>query len=197
MGDVPSAPYHHGELRPALIAAALDALDRDGELPSWRALARACSVSHTAPYRHFQSYEDLQAALAAECFRRLAKKIDAARARPTAPFDKLRAGSAAYIAFGRAHPAWYRLMFEHVNATDESRAAGAAAYATLVDAIASCGVREPLPIAASVWAAQHGVVDLLRLKVRAPGLHGDEDALIERVLDSTVSQARVAIGKRR
>ena len=57
--------YHHGDLRRALVAAALELLERGEEL-SLRAVARRAGVSHTAPYHHFRDRRGLVAAVALE-----------------------------------------------------------------------------------------------------------------------------------
>jgi len=155
--------YHHGDLRQALIDAALEELDGRGELPSLRALARACAVSQTAPYRHFDSFEALQAAVAAAAFERLTAAIGAAGGTLSEPVARLAAGLRAYVEFGCRHPSWYELMFGRNLALlkrPEVGAAGRAAYATLIDAIGACGVEAPQAVAFTVWSALHGMTDL-------------------------------------
>ena len=70
-------PYHHGNLRPALLAAAERALARGGEL-SLRELAREIGVSHAAPRRHFADKQALLDALALDGFERLGREMAAA-----------------------------------------------------------------------------------------------------------------------
>ena len=74
--------YHHGDLRAALVAAALDLLETAGEAAlSLRAAARACGVSAMAPYRHFADKEDLLEAVAAPAVtRELRAKLPPPRA---------------------------------------------------------------------------------------------------------------------
>src|SRR5215470_4643684 len=65
----PARKYHHGDLRRALVDAALAIVERAGPgALSLRELARRAGVSHAAPYRHFESREALLAALATEGF---------------------------------------------------------------------------------------------------------------------------------
>ena len=165
------APYHHGDLRGSFLEAALTSLDQHGELPSWRALARACAVSQTAPYRHFENLEALQIAVATECFARLTLAIRAATEKSRDPFERLARGLHAYVAFGRAHPSWYELMFGRtlVKASDEAlKAAGTTAYGTLVEAIAACEVVTPAEVAFTLWCAVHGITDLAASSLQAP-----------------------------
>ena len=69
-------PYHHGQLRDALIAAALDLLKEKGvDALSLRALAKATRVSQAAPYSHFEDKDHLLAAVAETGFQRLALQM--------------------------------------------------------------------------------------------------------------------------
>jgi len=185
-------PYHHGDLRAALLDAGLASLEREGQLPSLRALARTCGVSQSAPYRHFPSVEALRLALVVEGFRRLTAEIRAALDREREPFARLAAGTRAYIVFGLAHRALYGLMFSVDSETtrvEVAAEAGREAFGTLVEAVAGCGVRAPLPVAFAAWTAQHGLVDILRGGFRLPGL-SSQDALIATELDMLVGYVR-------
>ena len=103
--------YHHGDLRAALVAAALDLLEAGGEAAlSLRAVARACGVSAMAPYRHFAGKEDLLEAVAARGFADLAARLEAADAAAEGG-EALAAQGAAYVTFACRHPALFRLMF--------------------------------------------------------------------------------------
>ncbi|HUZ91836.1 MAG TPA: TetR/AcrR family transcriptional regulator, partial [Methylocella sp.] len=107
----PAAPYHHGDLRRVLLAAGFSLLEKRGPAQvSLREVARVAGVSHTAPYRHFDSREALLAALAADGFEALDAAMERA-AEGRAGFERLHALGVAYIAFARAQPAVYLLMF--------------------------------------------------------------------------------------
>jgi AcrR family transcriptional regulator len=109
--DSPPAPYHHGDLRRALLAAGLSVLERRGPAQvGLREVARVAGVSHTAPYRHFDSREALLAALATDGFEALDVAM-AQAAEGRSGYERLRALGVAYIAFARARPAVYLLMF--------------------------------------------------------------------------------------
>src|SRR3954462_15471127 len=72
-------PYHHGDLRAALLAAAAGWLDERGaETLTLRELARAAGVSHAAPYHHFANREELKAGVAEHAFVRLGDALAAA-----------------------------------------------------------------------------------------------------------------------
>ena len=105
-------PYHHGDLRAALLATALDLLRARGPAGlTLRGVARAAGVSRTAPYRHFQDRRELVAAVAAAAFGRMGRAIGQAVQEGSPGLPALRRGLAAYIAFAEAHPAEYRVMF--------------------------------------------------------------------------------------
>src|SRR5258706_16100220 len=97
------AAYHHGDLRPALLRAAEDVMGKQGlEALTLRDVARRAGVSHNAPYRHFKDRNALLAALAEDGFRALGKALEG------------KSGSLmgeAYVRFGLANPARFRLMF--------------------------------------------------------------------------------------
>ncbi|MFJ6537861.1 TetR/AcrR family transcriptional regulator [Paenarthrobacter sp. NPDC091711] len=121
-------PYHHGDLRAALLAAAIESLEA-GEPFSMRAVARRAGVSPTAPYRHFADREALDSAVAIEGFRDLRADLEAALADlaepadaaelaelaapavSAAPEDVITALGVAYVAFALRRPAVFRLMF--------------------------------------------------------------------------------------
>lgn len=192
------AAYHHGDLRAALVDAALDELHRKGKLPSWRALARACGVSQSAPYRHFDSLEALEAAVAVACFQRLGDAIIAAvsglspDAGPAVFFAE---GLRAYVRFGTVHPAWYGLMFGGsfaFEAYPEAQEAAKLAYATLEAGVSIMGVTDVPAAAYTAWVALHGLVDLFsRVKLRPPT--GDEEAIVERVIAMVVAHVQARI----
>ena len=75
-------PYHHGNLRPALLGAAERALARGREL-SLRELAREIGVSHAAPRRHFADKQALLDALALDGFERLGGEWPPRSSRPS------------------------------------------------------------------------------------------------------------------
>src|ERR1043165_6051717 len=105
-------PYHHGDLRRAIVTAALEILGETQSVEfSLRELARRAGVSHNAPYKHFAEKSDLLAAVSAAGFERLAARIVDQIARVTAPQAQLFVMLRSYIRFGVDNPALYRLMF--------------------------------------------------------------------------------------
>ena len=137
-----SRPYHHGDLRAALLTAALGLLE-DDEAFSLRAVARRAGVSPNAPYRHYQDKEALLAALATYGFAQLADRLDAA--------TELTDMAAEYVAFALAHPGLFRLMYGRPTANAASR--------RTAEVLAS---RLPAPaLQIGAWAMVHGLAVLL------------------------------------
>jgi AcrR family transcriptional regulator len=166
-------PYHHGDLRAALIRTGLTILAEEGvQALSLRAVARRAGVSHAAPYRHFADKEALLAAIAEEGFRVLAADVEAARARfSAAPREQLEESAWAYVRFALAHPDHLRVMFggliENPQAYPGLRDAGARAFGVLVEIMQAgqeAGVMvagEPRLLALIGWSQVHGLSLLL------------------------------------
>lgn len=108
-------PYHHGDLREALIAAALVILkDKPAKSLSLREVARQAGVSHTAPYRHFEDKADLLAAVAEEGFIEFGRCLKAAVVTAKAePIESLQSTGEAYIRYALEHPIHFRVMFNY------------------------------------------------------------------------------------
>ncbi|WP_299540331.1 TetR/AcrR family transcriptional regulator [uncultured Streptomyces sp.] len=98
-------PYHHGDLRHALLSAALDVVAADGPgALSLRDLARRAGVSHAAPAHHFKDRAGLLTAIAAEGYTLFADAL--------AAVPDLRERGAQYVRFARTHPAHFQVMFQ-------------------------------------------------------------------------------------
>lgn len=184
----PPAPYHHGDLRRALLAAGLRLLEQHGPAEvSLREVARAAGVSHNAPYRHFDSREALLAALAAEGFEALDTAMRQAGEGKDG-LEHLRALGLAYIAFARARPAVYLLMFGpelDMGSFPELQRVAGRSFETLqraIDAVAPEETRRAAAVGA--WALVHGLSHLIADKQLAHDLisNNNLDLLIEHVL---------------
>jgi len=111
-GQSHQRPYHHGDLRRAIVNAALDILRQTQSLEfSLRELARRAGVSHNAPYKHFADKRELLAAVSAAGFEMLAKRMASEIAGFDSPREQLFGMLRAYIAHGVENPALYSLMF--------------------------------------------------------------------------------------
>src|SRR6201997_5846248 len=101
-----SRPYHHGDLRAAILAEAASLVaERGPDRVSLRELAREAGVSHAAPAHHFTDRRGLFTALAAQGFELLAVAL--ADARP-----RFLDAALAYVRFAIEHPGHYRVMFD-------------------------------------------------------------------------------------
>ena len=107
-------PYHHGNLREALLKAAEQALENGG-LPSMslRELSRELGVTHASPRRHFAGKQDLIDALAVRGFERMDTILGRAAKNNGQVFKtRLTKFARAYVGFALKHPALCGLMFE-------------------------------------------------------------------------------------
>ena len=105
-------PYHHGNLRRALLDAALAFIDEKGPHSfSMQDLARRAGVSSGAPYRHFRSKDDLLAEIAREGLSLLEGFERDMMARCEDPSEHFRAAGVAHVLFAVTHPAHFRILF--------------------------------------------------------------------------------------
>ena len=157
-------PYHHGDLRAALLAAAARWLDEQGaDTLTLRELARAAGVSHAAPYHHFASRDELLAGVAELAFDRLADALAGAARTPDAAHALLDIGE-AYVRQALAHPAQFRLMFGPMLARKAEHAglqrAAERAFTVLLDAATRFAPERGLEIALAGWSLSHGAANL-------------------------------------
>jgi AcrR family transcriptional regulator len=164
--------YHHGNLREALMRAALDLIAEKGPAGfTFAEAARSAGVSPAAPYRHFRDRDELLASVALQGFGQfeaaLTKAWDGGRPDPFAAFERM---GKAYLAFARAEPAYYSAMFEAAVPLDtnpELRQAGDRAFATLrtaaealIATLPSASRPPALMVALHIWALSHGIASL-------------------------------------
>jgi AcrR family transcriptional regulator len=162
----PKAGYHHGDLRRALIDAALS-LVADGSVAdlSLREVARRAGVTYAAPYHHFADKSALLAAVAGQGFEQLVAELERAAARRTTLESELLAMAEAYVAFAMTHPAHYRVMFlpdvKQSPDADELRAVADRSFGMLQQRVARGRAGESerahQVLATTVWAALHGL----------------------------------------
>jgi AcrR family transcriptional regulator len=153
--------YHHGDLRAALLDAAMQVLER-GEHFSLRAVARRAGVSATAPYRHFADRGALESAVAAEGFRDLKAALMEGRDLPASAPDLAEFG-VTYVAFALRRPAVFRLMFgdECDDANDQRLQAAAELRELLTSALENVFPDTDAPaLATALWSLAHGLAFL-------------------------------------
>ena len=179
-----NAPYHHGDLRNALLEAALLILEREGEAGlGLRDLARAVGVSPAAPYRHFDSRAALLEALAVTGFQRFTRAMEDVAA--SAPPDMLSAMGKTYVLFALHNAALFRLMFSPQLKRDNRpglRMAADAAFATLRH-VTGGNLRAGRVAALATWARVHGLAVLLLDEQIALQAGEDLEALISEIID--------------
>jgi AcrR family transcriptional regulator len=169
--ETTARPYHHGNLRSALLAQAEQMVGEHGvDALSLRELARAVGVSHGAPRRHFPDKQALLEALAVEGFDRLAEELEAAlEAASGAPFaERVGAIGTVYVRFATRSPALVDLMFaaKHRAPGDALQEAAGRAFATMQGLIAegqATGELEPgdpQAFATALFAVLQGLVSL-------------------------------------
>jgi AcrR family transcriptional regulator len=164
--------YHHGNLREALIQAALDLIARKGPAGfTFADAARSAGVSSAAPYRHFRDRDALIADIARRGFELFEAHLERAwkdgEPEPFAAFENV---GRAYLAFARDNPAYYSAMFEASIPHDSDvglRQAGERAFAVLRKASEVLCARLPrerrppaLMMSLHIWALSHGIASL-------------------------------------
>jgi len=162
--------YHHGDLRRALLDAALEVIQAQGDAGlTLRGVARVAGVSHAAPYHHFKDKEGLLAAVAEEGFLELQRFI-ASRSKETVhPGTSLQEAAVAYVIFAVENPELFRVMFD-ANLYDKDahpslQEASRTAYRTIEQGLmpdSDGGAREQAAdLAIAAWAVIHGLAILL------------------------------------
>jgi AcrR family transcriptional regulator len=205
---VQERPYHHGDLRRAIVKAALDILSETQSVEfSLRELARRAGVSHNAPYKHFADKRELLAAVSTAGFdlltERMRKDISGYRDARAQLFALWR----AYIRHGVENPALYRLMFGgYLSSADYGRpmieqTAAEQTRALLTDVIVRGGLGRAIPNIArnerrisgailACWSLVHGLTMLLVDGLAGPPKKAADlsDSLIAGLLDGLASK---------
>lgn len=168
-----AVPYHHGDLKNALIKAGVEILAQEGLGGlSLRKVAKQAGVSHAAPYAHFADKQALIAAISTEGFKQLYARIDGIfDSHQNDPKNLLVETAWAYVQFAVNEPDRFKLMFSSVlekekdypEFVDISRKN----FSRIIEVISICqdaGILRPgAPelTAVSVWGAVHGLVMLV------------------------------------
>src|SRR5579859_3881181 len=192
----PQNTYHHGDLRDALVQAALREAEQGGpEAISLKALAKQLGVSQPAPYRHFADREALLQAVTAEAFRQFNEILRAAIDGPSKR-SKLSRFAQAALDFGLKRNGMYRLMFASrtmacAEKDSELHVAAREALGLLIESFEAPAVgllRERHAL--QVWAALHGVISLAE-----QGLLTGQVAQItrEELIEDIVQQTKMAL----
>jgi AcrR family transcriptional regulator len=192
--------YHHGDLRDALVQAALREAEQGGpEAISIKALARELGVSQPAPYRHFADREALLEAVTAEAFRQFSAMLRDTIGKPSKQ-SKLSRFAEATLDFGLRRNGIYRLMFASRTmacAPKSSELHGAAmeTFGLLIEALEAPAVgflRERSAL--KIWASLHGVVMLAEQGLLTGQVaHMTREELVQDIVEQTKLALSVAI----
>jgi AcrR family transcriptional regulator len=188
--------YHHGSLKQALLQAAERILEREGiQGLTLRAAAREAGVSHAAPKNHFGDLSGLLSELAAVGFERFVAMLTPDVREDDPPDRRMNTIGHGYVAFARAHPDLFLLMFRSERLDMSRPALRAAADASSRVLSGAVGARRgekveaalTLPQAASIaaaWSLVHGFAMLL--------LDGRLQPLLARLPPGTDAKALLA-----
>jgi AcrR family transcriptional regulator len=196
----PRDQYHHGDLRRALLQAAVRTLQKHGfDALTLRAVGDDVGVSRSALYRHFADKAALLTAVASEGFRMLESALRVEWESNGKGVRGFQAQGEAYVRFALEHPWHYRVMFGsgfELEADDaELNANGAAAFAVLVEALVEQQARglvrkdDPQMQANFAWSVVHGVA---MLAIDGNFAHQGTDPL--RIARYAVERIRTGIG---
>ncbi|WP_315835544.1 TetR/AcrR family transcriptional regulator [Bradyrhizobium prioriisuperbiae] len=171
--DRPERGYHHGNLKEALVQAALNLIAEKGPGGfTFAEAARSAGVSPAAPYRHFRDRDELLSSIAQRGFEQFEKVLTSAwddgRPDTITAFERL---GRAYLTFARDEPAFYSAMFESGLPVDANPALAAASErafgiirltAERLAALAPPNVMRPpaLMMALHIWSMSHGIASL-------------------------------------
>jgi AcrR family transcriptional regulator len=192
--------YHHGDLRDALVQAALQQVELDGpESISISALARKLGVSQPAPYKHFADRETLLTAVTAEAFRQFSTILREALEKPSKR-SKLSRFAQVTLDFGLRRNGIYRLMFASriiacASKGSELNIATMETFDLLLEALEAPAVgllRERSAL--KIWAALHGVVMLAEQGLLTGQVaHVSREELVEDIVQEAKLALSVAI----
>jgi AcrR family transcriptional regulator len=192
--------YHHGDLRDALVQAALQQVELDGpESISISALARKLGVSQPAPYKHFADRETLLTAVTAEAFRQFSTMLREALEKPSKR-SKLSRFAQVTLDFGLRRNGIYRLMFASriiacASKGSELNIATMETFDLLLEALEAPAVgllRERSAL--KIWAALHGVVMLAEQGLLTGQVaHVSREELVEDIVQEAKLALSVAI----
>ncbi len=201
-----SGTYHHGDLRRVLLDAAVRTVEKEGVgALSLHAIARKAGVSSGAPYHHFESREQLLAAVAiegfgllAETMKRCAEEAEAKLLQSETPaLAHLRGLGCGYVRFALAHRGHFRIMFRSelkAQLRKSKHPVVDEAFGMLEQAIergqleGRIAAGDPRPLVLLAWSAVHGASVLwIDGPLSAEGLVKDADALGPLVSDTLAS----------
>ena len=192
--------YHHGDLRNALLKAAL-ALVRDRRSTHFTLhdVTERVGVTQSAIYRHFADLDDLLSTLCRNGFDAFAEAQHQATAGNTDPWQRLRALVRAHLRFAISNPDYFRIMFDSGLANrPENIAQAQPTFQLLVDTITEIdGTAEhAFERAVAIWAAGHGLAALM-LSGQLGGILNKPDraARLEETVTALIEQGLAGLNR--
>src|ERR1700681_3006758 len=192
--------YHHGDLRDALVQAALQEAEQGGpEAINISALAKKLGVSQPAPYRHFADRDALLTAVTAEAFRQFSATLRESITKPSKR-SKLSRLAQATLDFGLRRNGIYRLMFASramacAGKGGELYSTALETFGLVIEALEAPAVgllRERQAL--KIWASLHGVVMLAEQGLLTGEIaHISREELVEEIVEQTKLALSVAI----
>jgi AcrR family transcriptional regulator len=179
MQPQPARPYHHGDLRAALLRAAVEAIGQAGPAGmSLRDVARRAGVSHAAAAYHFGDKAGLLTAVAAQGYRMLTQELLTAR---DSGRGFLEVG-VAYVRFAVSHRAHFEVMYrpELYRPDDAEVREARAGAAVLLYGTASPDAGQ-LAAGAAAWSLVHGLATLWLNGNLPPQLGTDPEEITRRI----------------
>lgn len=169
---IETANYHHGNLRLALLDAAIDQIKEHGvEKLSMRGIARIVGVSQTAPYRHFEDKNHLLSEVATQAFAELYEVSMAAINPSDSPINNIHATGLVYLQYAMNNPEKYRVIFgsriQNRQSYPSMIEAGEKSFQILIDQVErgiEAGDFIPgcaLILANTLWTQVHGAASLI------------------------------------
>jgi len=184
-----SRPYHHGNLRPALVSAAIGEIEQSGPAAmSLRAVARRAGVTHAAATHHFGDRAGLLTAVAAEGYDLLAEALREAR-HTRGSFLEV---GVAYVRFAVTHRAHFEVMYRPELYHRDNAELGRAQAATATVLYGTGDIdQERMAYGVAAWSLVHGLVTLW-LNGNLPAQLGDDPEEITRIVAAHLSPPRPA-----
>ncbi|MCG6169434.1 TetR/AcrR family transcriptional regulator [Leptospira sanjuanensis] len=198
-------PYHHGDLKKAIIQRSEEILEQKGaEGLSLRDIAADLGVSHAAPYRHFPRKADLLFTLATRGFMDLAEEMRLAWESSDDPVERLRSSGTRYVSLALKHPRRTELMFGGAlaceeGAPEELETIGRDAFMGLFRILEDGQKRgifkeeDPYDLSFTLWSLVHGFVVLVNGRQIPPAIL--EERTLEKILNSTLNSILTGVTK--
>lgn len=173
---MPKKPYHHKDLRNALIEKGIEIVSSEGLYSfSLRKVAAACGVSHAAPYSHFQSKEELLEAMQQYITDQFSEILDKVISSCKNPNDLLKNMGVAYVSFFIDNPHYYSFIYSQSNAKIDLTLSGSNAenfrpfeiYKSAISKVlnsANYPMEKQNDAIIALWAFIHGLTSLATMK---------------------------------